>query len=238
MDLKEAEILADSEASHWYYQIKSAMLLKQLEHIQPQSIIDIGAGTGYFSKYLLDHTKIQSALCVDPGYSVENDILASGKPIQFRRHFNYSDADLVLLMDVLEHIDDDTGFLLDLTKKTKPGAWFLITAPAFQFLWSSHDVFLEHRRRYRLSDLEALVSSAGLKLVHGCYFYALLLPMVALTRWTERIFNPNMKIHQSHLKNHHPLTNKILNQVCRLELDWHFHNRVAGLTVVCLARKL
>ncbi|MEJ0047979.1 MAG: hypothetical protein WDN04_19050 [Rhodospirillales bacterium] len=58
--------------------------------------------------------------------------------------------------------------------------------PAFQFMWSAHDVFLEHRRRYTLNRLEEVVRRAGLRPVVGCYYYGLTLPLAAAARLLQR----------------------------------------------------
>src|SRR3546814_5651478 len=64
-------------------------------------------------------------------------------------------------MDVLEHGEDDAGLLRTYLDKAPPQAQATITVPAFQVLWSHHDVFLEHHRRYTLKTLSRLVERAG-----------------------------------------------------------------------------
>ena len=54
----------------------------------------------------------------------------------------------VILMDVLEHTFNDTEFLKEILKKTPQDSFLFITVPSFQFLFSSHDVYLKHYRRY------------------------------------------------------------------------------------------
>ena len=58
------------------------------------------------------------------------------------------------MMDVLEHVDNDAGLVRHYATKVPSGAHFLVTVPAFRFLWSGHDVFLEHKRRYTLAEIE------------------------------------------------------------------------------------
>jgi len=90
------------------------------------------------------------------------------------------------MIDVLEHVDDDVGLLRDYVRRAEPGTRFLISVPAFQFLWSSHDEFLEHRRRYRLSDLRQTVEAAGLAPLRMRYFFGLLFPAAAAMRLAEK----------------------------------------------------
>src|SRR5205085_10341245 len=96
------------------------------------------------------------------------------------------DADLVLLMDVLEHVDDDVGLVQELAASAKPNTRFVVSVPAFSWLWSKHDEFLEHRRRYTLNGVRGVLSAAGLAPVDGFYMFAAILPAVFVTRlWNQ-----------------------------------------------------
>ena len=110
----------------------------------------------------------------------------AGKPVLYRRDTGPTDCDLVLMMDVLEHVDDDRGLLRHYAAKVPSGAHFLVTVPAFAFLWSGHDVFLEHKRRYRLGEIEAAMRDAGLQVVRGSYYFGLVFPLAAAVRLVER----------------------------------------------------
>jgi hypothetical protein len=99
-------------------------------------------------------------------------------------------ASLVLLMDVVEHIEDDRGFLAALRAKPYigPETRFLITVPAFQTLFCSHDAFLGHYRRYSSRMLRSLIDDTGLRAIEIGYFFASLLPLRALQVVKERVF--------------------------------------------------
>src|SRR3954466_4275186 len=109
MDLKESTLLGDHAAAHWYYRSKAAAIVRYLGDRKLDRILDVGAGSGFFTKHLLQHTPAASGLCVDTGYPDDYDEQCSGKPVAFRRSCDGVDADLVLFMDVLEHVDDDAG---------------------------------------------------------------------------------------------------------------------------------
>src|SRR3546814_17446878 len=83
------------------------------------------------------------------------------KPLRFRREIATSDADLLLLMDVLEHVEDAAGLLRTYLDKAPPQAQAVITVPAFQFLWSHHDVFLDPPLRSTLKTLSLVVALSG-----------------------------------------------------------------------------
>ena len=107
MDLKEEDILGDDIGRHWYYRSKAAALRQAVWDLRPRKILDVGAGSGFFSRHLLAHTAAQSALCVDTGYRSDAEDEVEGKKVLYRRDIGTTDCDLVLMMDVLEHVDDD-----------------------------------------------------------------------------------------------------------------------------------
>ncbi len=101
-------------------------------------------------------------------------------------------AALILLMDVLEHIQDDSGFLANLMKRpfVGPETQFIVTVPAYQSLFSAHDVFLKHFRRYTNRELRDRLEQAGLRVIDIGYFVASLLPLRLLTVLKERLLPP------------------------------------------------
>ena len=230
MDIKEQDILGDRIGQHWYYRAKGEAMLSLLGDRPARHVLDVGAGSGVFSRLLLDHGAAD-ATCVDPGYEREYEELHGGKPIRFVHGVEQSGADTVLLMDVLEHVDDDAGLLRLYAGSTPRDARFLITVPAFQWMWSGHDVFLEHRRRYTLPQVEDVVRRAGLVPLHACYYYALPLPLAAI----KRLSAGGDKTAKSDLQMHSPAVNATLYAVCAFERLFFKANRVAGLTVFCLA---
>lgn len=235
MDLKETDILGSSIDQHWYYASKAAATMRLLGTTPYKRILDVGAGSGFFSHHLLTHSSASEAWCVDISYDADSNATTGGKPVHYRRNIDAVDADLVLLMDVLEHVDDDVGLLKAYVEKVPSGSRFLITVPAFQFLWSGHDDFLEHKRRYTLAQLEAVVRNTGLTVKQGAYYFGLVFPIAATQRLLPKGAQPSPP--RSQLKQHHPLVNTILKTLCSVELPFMGANRLAGLTVFVLAQK-
>lgn len=233
MDLKEEDILGAGIARHWYYRSKAAALRRAVAGLQPRRLLDVGAGSGFFSRHLLVETAASSALCVDIGYPADRDDCVAGKPVLYRRDTGPTDCDLVLMMDVLEHVDDDRGLVRHYADRVPAGAHFLVTVPAFSFLWSGHDVFLEHKRRYRLLEIETALRDAGLEIVRGAYFFGLVFPLAAAVRLADR----NTTEPRSSLKKHGAFTNGLLTVICAAELPLFPINRLAGLSAFVLARK-
>ncbi len=95
-------------------------------------------------------------------------------------------ARVVLLMDVLEHIDDDREFLSRIVAAVNPGAVVFITVPAGESLWSEHDVSFGHFRRYSSESLRALWAELRVSPIICSYYNARLFPLVKLVREVTR----------------------------------------------------
>ena len=233
MDLKEEDILGPEIGRHWYYRSKAAALRRMVGSLDARRILDVGAGSGFFSRHLLAETDARGALCIDIGYTADRDDSVAGKPVLYRRDCDETDCDLVLMMDVLEHVDNDAGLVSHYATKVPSGAHFLVTVPAFRFLWSGHDVFLEHKRRYTLAEIEQTMRTAGLDVVRGAYYFGAVFPLAAAVRFATR----NDPAPRSSLKKHGALTNGLLAAACAAELPLFSINRLAGLSAFVLAKK-
>ncbi|MBF0333719.1 MAG: class I SAM-dependent methyltransferase [Alphaproteobacteria bacterium] len=231
MDLKEEAILGEAIHRHWYYVSKGRALARFLGDVPGGEILDVGAGSGIFSKMLIERGLVTRSTCVDTGYLADRDETHAGRPLAFRRSVTATDASLILMMDVIEHVDDDVGLLAHYASMLPPGGQVLVTVPAFQALWSGHDVFLEHKRRYTLPQVETAMRKAGLEVVRGSYYFGFVLPLAAAVRLGDRGAVP-----KSGLSAHHPLVNAALIAVNALELPLMRLNRLGGLSVFCLAR--
>ncbi|GAA5234654.1 class I SAM-dependent methyltransferase [Verticiella sediminum] len=234
MDLKETDILGDGIARHWYYRSKARAMMRLLGKAGTGAVLDVGAGSGFFSRHLLAHSDVREAWCVDISYAQDSESQEAGKPLHLRRDIARVDAQLVLMMDVLEHVDDDVGLLRHYAAKVPARSQVLISVPAFQFLWSGHDVFLEHRRRYRLGQIEAVVREAGLQIERSAYYFGGVFPLAVASRLAERASSRARP--QSQLRQHAAWVNGLLGGICALELPLMRWNRLAGLTAFCLAR--
>ena len=241
MDLKEEDILGDKIVSHWYYVSKGRAVRKLLgESFSTDEILDVGAGSGVFSRQLIDHNMCKGAVCVDPGYTEEREEMHNGKPLRFLRSLDKTRQTLILMMDVLEHVPGDVALLKQYTESMPEGGRVLITVPAFQFVWSGHDVFLEHYRRYTIKQLEDTIRAAGLTPVKSRYFFATLFPIVVAIRWIKNLLlNNDEKIEaKSELKLYPEWLNKMLIFAHDIErMTVYSFNRLFGLSVIALCEK-
>ena len=90
--------------------------------------------------------------------------------------------DLVALLDVLEHVTDDSAALAAIRGRLKPGGALLVTVPANRWMWSAHDVAHHHHRRYRRGEIAALAREAGLEVELLTHFNTVLFPLIAAAR--------------------------------------------------------
>jgi SAM-dependent methyltransferase len=237
MDVKEENILGPAIKGHWYYVSKGRALRTMLGNDSVEEVLDVGAGSGVFTRQLLEFGLARRGVCVDPGYEAERVETHNGCKISFVRRVDEVPQKLILMMDVLEHVDDDVGLLREYSDRMPAGGRLLISVPAFQFLWSGHDVFLEHRRRYTLSHIEKVIQQAGLRVLKGRYFFGALFPLVAAIRFRDRLLLKGGKTEaKSQLKPASPFINKTLIAIHDVERVSLFPiNRMIGLTAFCLA---
>jgi len=239
MDLKELEQLGDSIWDHWYYRAKASQMENLLGGQKFDSVLDVGAGSGFFAKHLLEKDVVQNGICVDPNYESNYEEIHQGKTLNYRQNISSHNSDLVLMMDVLEHVDDDLELLRNYVKLSKPGTIFLLTVPAFMFMWSPHDDYLGHYRRYKISTLERVIESAGLQISQGSYFFAGVFPISMISRLIGRISGLFLTKHpaKSQRKNHGKTINTLFYSICHIEQRLVKRNRLFGLSVFCVARK-
>lgn len=185
------------EADHWWFVSRRAIIASVLQRLlgrlnQPARILEAGCGTGGNLRLLARFADQVIGLEPNPEaarYAREKtgfQILAL--PLETAAaSVADSSFDLVALLDVLEHLEDDRQALSILSAKLKPGGRILVTVPAFPCLWSRHDVSHQHRRRYRKDDLTGKLRSAGLVPVYSTYFNFWLFPWIALLRGINRL---------------------------------------------------
>ena len=239
MDLKEENIIGDKIHDHWYYVSKGRAMRKFLGDMKIPEVLDVGAGSGIFSRQLMDEGLCDSAVCLDPNYPEERIENHNGKRIHFVKTIEKSSQKLILMMDVLEHVPDDVALLKQYVDSMEASGHVFITAPAFQFMWSGHDLFLGHYRRYTIKTIEAVVKKAGMIPVKSRYFFASLFPAIAAIRLCKKaLLDRGALKPQSELKLYPDWLNKALITVHDIERRTFFGlNKFFGLSLFCICRK-
>jgi SAM-dependent methyltransferase len=243
MDVLEKEQLTRSEAlSHWYYLSKYRLLKRWLLScpeldVSKRRLADVGCGEGLFLEMLATDPFFRSwhLIGVDPAHNSEKRIVNGSISLvsSFPDHEAY---DVMLFMDVLEHVSDDVAVLGQAVERLRPGGRIFVTVPAFQALWSSHDNYLGHMRRYTAQKLYQTLSSCRcLKTERIHYFYgAIFFPALIVRLWRRRF----KAVTGSDLRPCSRLLNGLLLKALQIEARVASANGIAGLTVVAAARKL
>jgi 2-polyprenyl-3-methyl-5-hydroxy-6-metoxy-1,4-benzoquinol methylase len=140
--------------------------------------LDVGAGDAWLASRLRPHLPEESFVtCWDPNYTAE-DLEEEHLGVRMTRERPTHRFDRVLMLDVIEHVEDDDAYLSgivdDLVADT---GWVLVSVPAYQWLFSAHDRTLKHHRRYSPDACRTLLARSGLSIVcDGGLFTSLLLP--------------------------------------------------------------
>jgi len=188
------EEMFSMEERHWWFRARREIVLSLIRtyagDFSELTVLEPGCGCGSTLAALskvcrkvmgIDISPRAVEFCRSRGVPAEQGSLpGSPGPVD-------SSYDVVLLLDVLEHIDDDRAALIDALRCLKPGGVVIACVPAFQFLWTLRDEFHHHRRRYSKKEFLSLFSGLPLKRhVFGFYNFFLFLP-VAAARLSRKI---------------------------------------------------
>ncbi|MBI2318725.1 MAG: glycosyltransferase [Betaproteobacteria bacterium] len=178
---------AQAEENHWWFAARREVLAAVLERLYVRaanpSVLEVGCGNGgnlamlarYGALYATEIEDQARARATSRGIAVvENGWLPDGLP------FAGALFDLVAALDVLEHVADDAAALAALGQRLKPDGLLFLTVPAYPWLWSPHDEFSQHKRRYTLGGMRSLVERCGLRVTYASYFNCLLFPFGAV----------------------------------------------------------
>lgn len=168
---------------------KLVRLLLQRWTPGPKNILDVGSGDAWVCRQLRRDIPQACVVGVDTAFTqaLQEERLNLCTSLNQAHQLGLGERDTVLLLDVLEHVEDDLGCLREIAGDSwvKNGATFFITVPAMPSLYCDHDRFLGHYRRYSSTAFQTLISRSGLKILHCGHFFSLLLP----PRWLEKLLN-------------------------------------------------
>lgn len=231
MDLIESGLA--NPIQHWYYWHKFRAILKLIADDLARSnyLVDVGAGSALFSLEILKNYSNLEVIAIDTGYKKDIEHIKTNR-ISFRRDGIGVVGDIYLFTDVLEHLPNDVKGLTEYVKLAPIGAKFVFTVPAFMSLFSGHDIYLKHYRRYRKKQLKFVLQSAGLCIKKSQYLYSLLFPLA----WIMRKL-PSSQDVVSQMKDHGVFINIFLRWILQIE-----HNLLSkvpfGISIIALAEKI
>ena len=194
MDRTIYDAMAAQDSVHWWYvarrDVLHDLITRRIAPAPKARILEIGCGTGHNLAMLAQFGSVEGSE-IDPA-SRAMAISRFGPVVGDARLPSLdgiADAsfDLVAILDVLEHVDDDVAALKGIAQRLKPGGRILITVPQYPWMWTGHDVANHHFRRYTKATLKTAVNSAGLRLDLLTSFNSLLFPLAAASRFAARI---------------------------------------------------
>jgi 2-polyprenyl-3-methyl-5-hydroxy-6-metoxy-1,4-benzoquinol methylase len=193
LDPDFARSYRDLYERHWWFRAREALILEILRREMPEggrnSILDVGCGDGLFFESLQEFGNVEGvepfADGVSPNNPHRNSIHIGSFDAQFQPRKKYT---LILMLDVLEHLDNPLEALQHAHSLLSPDGSILITVPAFSLLWTSHDRLNHHRIRYTLGSLKRVVRDASFQVVMARYFFFWLFAAKLATRIKESLF--------------------------------------------------
>jgi 2-polyprenyl-3-methyl-5-hydroxy-6-metoxy-1,4-benzoquinol methylase len=228
------------ETIHWWFSARLNIVMDLIKHKAnlpgKAKVLDIGCGTGailsklseQFEAYGTDTSPLAIELCQRRGLKNAYCCTLATFPLPKLKF------DLVTMLDVIEHIDDEAGILHGAFQALRPGGYLLVTVPAYQFLWSNYDELNHHKRRYTRTRLMHVLEENGFTVHTISYFNTLLFPTALFERVAEKI----MKVgSDTTLK----VPFRSLNLLLRSVFGWErfFLRKITfpfGLSVIALAR--
>lgn len=217
MDPAYARRYRDLALRHWWWRARNEYVKDRVSRLlrgaTSARILDIGCGDAVLFPFLSSFGYVEGiepdALVVTPDGPWRERIqlrsfdetFTSGQPF-----------DLILMLDVVEHMDDPSGALRHAGRLLAPGGRVLITVPAFNILWTHHDTINRHRVRFTRSSLRGTVEAAGLSVASSGYLFQWLFAAKLVERMKERLGRvtsaPEIPA---------PSINTSLYRLCRLE---------------------
>lgn len=184
MDLRERSS-ADGKRHPWET-VRSSFFNRKIVGLTnnlPVHILDIGSGDCWFSESLLNKLPKGSQItCSDLNFTDDDIAVPSLPGINKVRAIPQQTFDIVIMLDVLEHIEHDSAFLQhEVMPRLKPESHLVISVPAHPSLFTSHDKFLGHYRRYTRRQLLDVAGKFFTNDQHGYLFISL-----ALVRMLQR----------------------------------------------------
>lgn len=169
---------SDRFRNFFWHVTRSQFVLKALKkYSKTHSVVDVGAGAGVFQfHYKMAFPKAQYYF-IEPIAALRERLQKASGSYAVQGENTPLPQEAIVLLDVVEHIENDVEFLKSLHSRMASGSLAIITCPAFKLLWSHWDVKMGHFRRYRRKQLVKVAQAAGFEVLESRYlFHLFLLP--------------------------------------------------------------
>lgn len=169
------EAYPDGVQSHYWNMARNNIIKSVLvtNDLMKKKILEIGCGPGY----VVDYLRGEGCSCVGVDISSVHqtkEYLFFGKDFGDLDIAIKEETEVILLLDVLEHVLDPEEFVSRIQKTFSSVQYILITVPARKELWSNYDEYYGHMTRYNLSSMSAMLNKIGAISVHMSYFFHML----------------------------------------------------------------
>jgi SAM-dependent methyltransferase len=222
----------------WRFQVLKKLLVPYVSpHIK---ILEVGCGNGLVMKQLYDELAIVIDGCDLNSFALEHRLDVPGN-FYLYDIFEQSPElveqyDIVLMLDVLEHIDDDNAFVMAAIKHLKKGGLLIVGVPAYQSLFSKYDDLIGHKRRYSGKQIKHILEIAGMDNCKYSYWGFFLLPILFIRKMALK-FIATEKIVQSGFKPPNSLANQLFIWFMKLELML-FKKVATGISIMASGIKI
>ena len=181
--------MAAHDSTHWWYRARREILADYLKRYgglpAGARLLEIGCGTGHNLPMLARFGAVEAIEIDDAARAIASARLGkpvASAPLPELTGIARGAYDLIAVLDVVEHIEDDVAALNAMGACLKPDGKILITVPAHQWMWSAHDTVNHHHRRYSKKTLDAAIRRAGLRHNGLRWFNSLLFPAAVAAR--------------------------------------------------------
>jgi SAM-dependent methyltransferase len=196
MDREYGKRYAELYRHHWWWRAREHAVIAEIRRLRSGApttrILDVGCGDGLFFDALRTFGVVEG---IEPDSSlVGTDSRWADAIVRapFDEGFSPSRRyGLILFLDVLEHMPDPIAALRQARQLLEPDGAIVITVPAFQWLWTSHDVLNQHHTRYTRRRLREIASQAGVRPVRERYLFQGLVPAKLLLKAWEKVRRPS-----------------------------------------------
>ena len=238
------------EENYWWYVARRKIIIDHLASFfhdpakkrKKPTLLDFGCGTGinlknfskYFEAYGLDSSIEAIGFCSKRGLNnvrlFDEDIYNGMNP--FQKKF-----DVVTLLDVLEHLNNEAKYLSLIAHWLKESGILFLTVPAFQWVWSGEDYVSNHFRRYTKKKLVETLNESGFKIIKVSYFNFLLFPLQVMIVFINKIISPSSQT-KTNLKEMPNWINSLLENVMYFESSiLRKYQFPFGGSILCVCQK-
>ncbi|MGB9876962.1 MAG: class I SAM-dependent methyltransferase [bacterium] len=220
MNEEEYERMFLLEDFYWWFKGRRLIVRAALKGVKIDKVLDVGCGTGgnlsLFNGFVVGVDVSMKALSLARRRK-KDALLCLGQAENLP--FKDNSFDLVLALDLLEHLPDDMKGLSEMHRVLKKGGSLLITVPAYKFLWSEHDEALHHFRRYSKGEIKGKMEKAGFTIKF--ISHAIVLPFfpIALFRLIQRLLKRKNEKPKTSLIILPPFLNDILFKILKGEAN-------------------